>query len=243
MRQTDVALRCVFKTARQVKNCSTFKNASRERSNATSCVNAGVMPHCHSLSLWSHIHSTHTHTQSDTAVDQTLSHGPSSSAKLERTRCMLEIIEAIQCHVINHGERMMCHGVVRAVRVKVETTVAFKVILERIARNPCAKSASDRSRVNSLACMQTWNVMFIHESSHDTDCTCVNGTSCTARLKVYWLMMQHCRSSLCDARQHSMRTEPSQTTSLVGCFHLILSRGTQPPYLSPHNPPLVQQQR
>lgn len=74
--------------------------------------------------------------------------------------------------------------------------------------------------------------MFIHESSHDTDCTCVNGTSSTARLKVYWLMMQHCRSSLCNARQHSMRTDPSQNTSLAGCFHLILSRERNPAPLS-----------
>lgn len=80
-------------------------------------------------------------------MDQTHSQGPSGLGKLERTHRMLETTEAIQCHVINHRERMMCLGVVRAVRVKVEITVAFKVILERIARNPCAKSASDRSRV------------------------------------------------------------------------------------------------
>lgn len=51
-------LRCVLKTARQVKTSSTFKNASRERPNATSCVNAGVMPHCHSLSdrIYTHTH-------------------------------------------------------------------------------------------------------------------------------------------------------------------------------------------
>lgn len=60
--------------------------------------------------------------------------------KLERIRSMLEITEAIQCHVINFGERMICFGVVRAVRVKVETTVAFKVILELIARNHAPKA-------------------------------------------------------------------------------------------------------
>lgn len=133
--------RCVAFLKRRLK-LRTVQLLIMRLENATSCVNAGVLPHCHYISMPS------ANTQSDTAVDQTHSHGPSSSAKLEHTlHAWLEITEAVQCHVINHGQRTMCLGVARAVSFKVETTVAFKVILEGNARSPCATSASDRSRV------------------------------------------------------------------------------------------------
>ncbi len=123
--------RCVAFLGRRVKlRTVQLYNASWKRLNATSCRTV-TLSQC-------------TYTQSDTAVNQTHSHTQSVQfcKPWKNTLCMLEITEAVQCHVINHRERIMCLGV----SVKVETTVAFKVILEGNARSPCARSASDCTR-------------------------------------------------------------------------------------------------